>query len=115
MFQRLRNLINFSRAAQAKQDPVVPASTFVAGMALVNGLLGRKPVCTRCFSVYAPKAYEFAERFRVRSILAVPDALPDPMLCDSCFNSVMQEYNRQSPNVGTSNASHSNLVLHRYG
>jgi hypothetical protein len=106
---------NFVRAAQKKQELAgkVPLATQIAGSALMDGLLHRKTVCRRCLNWYTPSEHPFEERFLVRSVLRVQDHLPDPMLCDFCFNSVMQETNRQMTNVGTSNSGPPNLALRR--
>jgi hypothetical protein len=115
MFQRWKNLINFAKASRRKQElsgAVIPIATFIAGTALVNGLANRQPVCVRCFSIFTPREHDFAERFTVRSILSIPDKEPDPMLCEHCYGSIQQEFNRQGANIGTSNSGPRNLALH---
>lgn len=113
MFQRLKNVIAFARAGRKKREltSVVPVGTFIAGTALMNALLNRQHVCTRCFNIYSPHERAFAERFHVRSILMLPDKEPDPMLCSSCFDSIYSEFNRVGANIGTSNSAPQNLVL----
>jgi len=113
-FRRFKAGWAFATAAAKKQElegNVVPIKTRIAGLAIVDGLRNRKPVCRRCFAIYTPKEYEFAERFQVRSILHIPDGEPDPMFCDPCFKSVGAEINHKWTNVGTSNAGPTNLAL----
>jgi hypothetical protein len=103
----------FARAAEKKQEleQGVPAKTRIAGMAIVNGIRNRGPVCRRCFAIYTPKEYEFAERFQVRSILHIPDGEPDPMFCEACFRGVVAEVNHKWTNPGSSNSGPPNLLL----
>ena len=100
-------------AALKKQDVLQLKAAERAGFFLMDGLLNRKNICKRCYNIYVPKDYEFGERFMVRSILRIPDSEPDPMLCDFCFNSIMQETNQQWTNIGTSNSGPPNLILRR--
>jgi hypothetical protein len=111
----IRDSWNFAKAAQKKQELAgqVPLATHIAGSALVNGLLNRQPVCRRCLSWYSPKEYPFEVWFQVRSILRVQDHLPNPMFCDNCIQSILQETNRKWTNVGTSNSGPPNLALQR--
>jgi hypothetical protein len=45
----------------------------------------------------------------------LPDREPDPMLCDSCFETVAAVFNPQATNIGTSNSGPTNLVLQKLG
>ena len=110
MFQRWKNLINFAKAAR-KKETGVPVTTFIAGTALMNGLLNRGPVCVRCFSTYTPREHTFSERFQVRSILAIADHEPDPNFCEHCYTSIQNEFNRQGANIGAANNGHRNMAL----
>lgn len=113
-FRRFKAGWDFANAAAKKQELLgneVPTKTKIAGLAIMDGIRTRKPVCRRCFTIFVPREYEFAERFQVRSILRIPDSEPDPMFCHACFTSVMQEINHQWTNVGTSNSSPTNLAL----
>lgn len=102
-------------AALKKQELIVRDNpeAIAKGYWLMDALLNRKAVCKRCYEIYVPQEYEFAERFIVRSILHTPDSEPDPMLCDFCFHSVMTETNQQWTNIGTSNCGPPNLLLRR--
>lgn len=113
--ERLRTAWRYAKAAEKKDEleGKVPASTRLAGLALVRGLMNREAICHRCFNRYTPKEREFAERFQLRSILQIPDSVPDPMFCDYCWAVSVESFNRFQTNVGTSNCGHGNLALRR--
>jgi hypothetical protein len=115
-FRRFKAGWDFANAAAKKQEiekSEVSTKTKIAGLAIVDGIRNRKPVCRRCFAIFVPKEYEFAERFQVRANLHIADSAPDPMFCDFCFQSVLAEKNHKWTNVGTSNAGPTNLALRR--
>lgn len=78
-------------------------------------LAERKPLCRQCLNIFDPHPRSFAETFECRSILMLPDSEPDPMLCDGCFRSIVESFNRQATNIGTSNSQPTNLVLAKLG
>lgn len=91
------------------QEQPSPAAIDVA--AIEAALAERKPVCRQCFNPYQPHEWPVGWMFECRSILMIPDAEPDPMLCDGCFESVVASFNRQATNIGTSNCMSTNLAL----
>ena len=116
--RRFRIAWAYAKAAERKQQLAaetedVPIKTKIAGMALVNGLLNREAVCTRCFNRFMPQERDFADKFQLRAILMVPDSAPEPILCDYCWDTTIASYNRQTSNVGTSNHGPPNLALRR--
>ena len=83
--------------------------------AVEAALAERKPLCRQCLNIFDPHPWAFSQMFECRSILMLPDSEPDPMLCDGCFQSIVQSFNRQATNIGTSNSSFTNLVLAHLG
>src|SRR6516162_4133677 len=79
--------------------------------AIQSALLARQPICRHCLSSYTVHKREFAEHFRVRAILMIPDREPELMLCDACFDTVAAVYNSRATVPGTSNSGPSNLLL----
>jgi len=79
--------------------------------AIQAALLARQPICRHCFSPYTVHKREFAEYFRVRAILMIPDREPELMLCDACIEAVAAVYNPRATVPGTSNSGPSNLLL----
>ena len=109
---RAWKLARFAR--KILDDPANSSATVNARMILA-ALAERRPICSHCFNPYEPKPRPFAEMFQVRSILMLPDREPDPMLCDSCFETVAAVFNPQATNIGTSNSGPTNLVLQKLG
>lgn len=116
MFRWLKGYLRLGgwkyRAAAQKKQELNPQAQAL-GMSLMDALLNRKNICKRCHAIYTPTEHEFAQVFAVRSILRVQDSIPDPMLCDFCFSSVLEEVNKQMTNIGTSNSGPPNLILRR--
>lgn len=102
-------------ASETLSDPQASNASMMAGQAILDGIAERKSICRYCFRSYDDKQHSFTEMFRVRSILMIPDNELDPMLCNECFEIVMQVYNPQFTNVGTSNFGHANIVLKNMG
>jgi hypothetical protein len=94
-------------------DPAPSIDALIKAKGIMAALADRKAVCKHCFEPFTPKDRSFPERFQMRSILMLPDSEPDPMLCDSCFNTVSSVYNPQTTNIGTSNSGPANLVLQK--
>ncbi len=96
---------------EGAQPPAAPPDVAAIEAALAEG----KPLCRQCFNMYVPHPWPRGAMFECRSILMLPDCEPDPMLCDACFGAIVSSFNRQATNVGTSNASATNLALAQLG
>lgn len=113
---RLRENRQFK--ATAKTIMASPESTEMARLnaeIILAALAEGRPICRHCFNPFEYKPRSFPENVRLRAVLMIPDAAPDPMICDNCAYTVVTAYNTQSTNVGTRNDGPTNLVLAKFG
>ena len=68
-------------------------------------------LCRWCLNPVTQMPKSVFEYMQLRAIVMIPDAVSDPPICRDCYDSAVASYNRQSTNIGTSNAGHANLAL----
>jgi hypothetical protein len=100
-------------AKQIIANPTPSLDALIKARGIIEALAARKEICRTCFEPFVPKPRDFGQRFTMRSILMIPDAEPDPMICDSCFSTSITTFNRQAGLPGTSNAGAANLALQK--
>jgi hypothetical protein len=80
--------------------------------AILRGLHSRA-LCRNCLKPFDKTPREFSDRFRLRSVMMIPDSEPDPVLCPACFEISVGAFNPNATNIGTSNSGPANLVLQK--
>ena len=108
-WQRWRERRVLRAWARASTDELARAKA----EAIFAALRERRPLCRHCLNPYTVEPREFADKFRVRAILMIPDSEPDLMLCDACFDTVSAVYNPRATIPGTSNSGPPNLLLQK--
>jgi hypothetical protein len=106
ILQQAHRVVNASESSEAAK--LWAAST-------IEALKERRYVCSICFNPFEYKARPWEQYFTLRSVLMIPDGVPNPMVCDSCFESAVMSFNRHATNVGTRNEGAPNLVLKTFG
>jgi hypothetical protein len=79
--------------------------------AIREAIREHRAVCRHCLNPYLVKQRDFADKFRVRAILMIPDKEPELMLCDTCFEAVSALYNPRATVPGTSNSGPRNFLI----
>ncbi len=103
-------------AATAQVIAAAPEASEAAkanAMVIMAALRERRPICHWCFNPFDPKPRAFADEVRLRAVLMIPDATPDPLICDHCFASAVGSYNGRATVVGTRNDGPANIALHQ--
>ena len=66
--------------------------------------------CQWCLNPFEREPRQSPDLYQMRAILMIPDC-PDPIICDTCLNTVLTSFNPRFTVPGTSNSGPDNLVL----
>lgn len=103
------------QARKIVQKPESSEAAKLWAASTIAAINERRFVCSICFNPFEYKVRPWEEYFTLRSVLMIPDGAPNPMICDSCFESAVMSFNRHATNVGTRNEGAPNLVLKTFG
>ena len=104
------NLASTAKKTLASNE--AEAGALMKALVIQAALRERKPICFHCLNPFEFKERSQGEWSQLRSILLIPDAAPNPMLCDPCAHAAVARFNRMATTIGTSNVhGGDNLVL----